>query len=62
MSKRHPNDGPSRSKATYKASRPNHAPSPDKRKAALEDATRDAEKYRRLRKDPSLILELQKKK
>ena len=46
MSNRHPDNGSTFSKATYKASRPG-PPSPERRQAELEQATRDAAKGRR---------------
>jgi hypothetical protein len=47
MGSRHPSNGPSLSKATYKASRPGPAPSPERQRAEVELAATDAAKQRR---------------
>jgi hypothetical protein len=63
MSKDHPQNGPSLSKAPAKKRQRIHgAPSPDREAAELDEAKRMAAFSRRLRKDPSAILELLKKK
>jgi len=49
MSK-YPDNGPSLSKATYKASRPECAPSPERQQLAEEQLARDCAKSRELNK------------
>lgn len=51
MMAKHPRNGPSLSKATYKADRPSLAPSPERRRAAQEQDARDADKSRRLHQE-----------
>jgi hypothetical protein len=46
MGNRHPANGPSLSKATYKVS-PGPAPSPERQRAALDQAATDAAKEKR---------------
>jgi hypothetical protein len=50
MGSSHPRNGPSLAKATYKASRPSTAPSPERRQAEEQQTARDCEKVRSLDK------------
>jgi hypothetical protein len=47
MGNRHPNHGPSLTKATYKANRRGPAPSPERQRAELEQAATEASNERR---------------
>jgi hypothetical protein len=53
MGKSHPDNGPTFSQPTYKKGRPELAPSPERRKAELEETMRDCAKAREFNKDPA---------